>query len=76
MKAPVVRLTLPGNPVSRRLAPDRETDLFRFKAQLLLRMAAIVFAVALAAHGNSVRLTDGVGSSEAIHQGTETGAEK
>ena len=69
MKAPVVRLTLPGNPVSRRRAPDCEMGLFRFKAQLLLRMAAVVFAVALAAHGNSAKLTDGVGSSETIHQG-------
>ena len=76
MKARLVLLTLPGHPGSRQTAWSGETDLFRFKTQLLLRAAAVVFAVALAAHGNSVRLMDDVGSSETIHQGNETGAEK
>lgn len=59
---------------SRRGALLDEADLSRFVAGLLIRVAAIAFAVALAAFGHGAGPTDGVEVVETIHQANEAGA--
>lgn len=58
------------------LAPIDRGDLSRFLVALFFRLAAVAFAVALAALGHGVSSKDGVESSKPIHQAIETDAEK
>lgn len=53
-----------------------EDALSRFLAGLLLRLAAVAFAVTLASIGHDVSSKDGVERTGTIHQATEAGAER
>lgn len=58
------------------IALTDQGDISRFLVVLFLRLAAVAFAVALAALGHGVSSKDGVEISTTIHQAIETDAEK
>ena len=59
-----------------RLALIDEEGISRFLVGRVLRLAAVAFAVALAALGHGVSSKDGVENPKTIHQAIETDAEK